>query len=181
MGGKFDKYLGKFREKDGGGSGGVTGVAIGDGEVAAPDDYGVVYLPFIRAEDVSVREEWSDDIQGYYRIPLTDALYELCYLKMGVPDYYSIEENITRDTDQSAPSSGWIIVNAQSDSGIATPIEVIIEEQTITKMSCETGHWQTVVVPVMEGTTWRVAVPNPGDSWIEWHIKFVPCTPLYNI
>ena len=132
-------------------------------------------------ENIIVREEWMEDVQEFSRTYLTDSLYELNYLKMGAPYYYSIEEDIPRDTDQYAPSSGWIIVNAQSDSGIASPIEVIIEEQTITKMSCETGHWQTVVVPVMEGMTWRVAVPNPGDSWIEWHIKFIPCTILYNI
>ena len=170
-----------MREKDGGGSGGVTGVAIGGGEPATPDGEGVVNLPFIRAENIIVREEWMEDVQEFSRTYLTDSLYELNYLKMGAPYYYSIEEDIPRDTDQYAPSSGWIIVNAQSDSGIASPIEVIIEEQTITKMSCETGHWQTVVVPVMEGMTWRVAVPNPGDSWIEWHIKFIPCTILYNI
>lgn len=156
------------------------GIVINDGEMASIDGEGVMYL-YIGAENIIVRQEWSEDIQGYYRTYLTDTLYELNYLKMGVPEYYVLEEDIARDTDQYAEKSGWIIVNAQSDSASAVPIEVIIDEQTITKMSCETGHWQTVVVPVMEGTTWRVAVPNPGDSWIAWEIKFLPCTPLYNI
>lgn len=155
-------------------------IVINDGDMVGIDGEGVLYL-YIRAEDVVVRQEWNSDIQEYNKTYLTDTLYELNYLKMGVPDYTSLEEDITRDTDHLANTSGWIIVNAQSDSAVALPIEVIIDEQTITKMSCETGNWQTVVVPVMEGTTWRVAVPNPGDSWIEWHIKFIPCTPLYNI
>lgn len=119
MSGKFDKYLGKFREKDGG----VT--------------------------------------RG--------------------PDYSLLEENISHNTDHLANTSGWIIVNAQSDSAVAVPIEVIIEEQTITKMSCGTGFWQTVVIPVMEGVAWNVAVPGDGAEWSDLEIKFLPCAPLYNI
>lgn len=181
MSGKFDKYLGKFREKDGGGSGGVTGVAIGDGEVATPDGDGVVNLPSIGPEDIIVRKEWSDDIQDYYKYSLADALSEVKYLKMGAPDYSLLEEHITRDTDQYAEKSGWIIVNARSDSSLASPIEVIIDGSSVTKMSCATEHWQSIVVPVMESVTWSVAVPGYGDEWIYWEIKFLPCTPLYNI
>lgn len=139
-----------------------------------------MYL-YIRAENIIVREEWNSDVSDYNRTYLTDSLYELNYLKMGVPDYYSIEEYMTRNTDYYAEKSGWIIVSAQSDSSIASPIEVIIDGNTITKMSCATGHWQTIVVPVMEYMMWRVEVPNPGDSWITWEIKFLPCTPLYNV
>ena len=173
----FDKFLGKMREKDGG----VTGVVIGDGEVATPDGEGVVYLPSIGPENIIVRQEWSDDLLDCYRIYLSDSLYELNYLKMGAPDYSLLESGISRDTDQLANTSGWIIVNARSDSGVAEPIEVIIDGSTITKMSCETGHWQTVVIPVMEGMTWSVTVPSPGADWIDWEINFLPCIPLYMI
>lgn len=174
---KFDKFLGKVREKDEG----VTGVVIGDGEVATPDGEGVVYLPSIGPENIIVRQEWREDMQDYYRIYLSDSLNELNYLKMGAPDYYSWEENITSNTNQYAEKSGWIIVNALSDSSMANPIEVIIEGSTVTKMSCATGYWQTVVVPVMEGMVWNVEVPGNGDEWVDWEIKFLPCIPLYNI
>lgn len=156
------------------------GIVINDGEMATIDLEGVMYL-YIGAENIIVRQEWSDDIQGYYKIYLSDSLSELNYLKMGAPYYSSIEENITHDTDQLADTSGWIIVNARSDSAVAEPIEVIIDGSTITKMSCETGHWQTVVIPVMEGMTWSVTVPSSGVDWIDWEIKFLPCTPLYMI
>lgn len=156
------------------------GIVINDGEMASIDGEGVMYL-YIGAENIIVRQKWGDDIQGYYKIYLSDSLSELNYLKMGAPYYFSIEENITHDTDQLADTSGWIIVNARSDSAVAEPIEVIIDGSTITKMSCETGHWQTVVIPVMEGMTWSVTVPNSGVDWIDWEIKFLPCTPLYMI
>lgn len=156
------------------------GIVINDGEMARTDGEGVLYL-YIRAENIIVREEWMDDMQDYSRIYLTDSLYELNYLKMGAPDYSLLESDISRDTDQLANTSGWIIVNAQSDSAVAKPIKVIIDGSTITKMSCETGHWQTVVIPVMEDMTWSVTVPSPGADWIEWEIKFLPCIPLYMI
>lgn len=152
---KFDKFLGRMRETD------------GDTE--------------LRAEDIIVRKEWDEGVQDYEKVFLSDTIYEMDELKMGAPEYYSIEENITHDTEQSAPSNGWVIVTAQSDSAVAKPIEVMIEGTTITKMSCESGHWQTVVVPVVEGTSWSVTVPDPGADWIEWNIRFVPSIPLYYI
>ena len=155
------------------------GIVINDGEMASIDGEGVMYL-YIGAENIIVGQEWSDDLQDYYRIYLSDSLYELNYLKMGPPDH-SLEENITSNTDQYAEKSGWIIVNARSDSSTANPIEVIIDGSTVTKMSCATGYWQTVVVPVMEGVTWNVEVPGNGDEWIDWEIKFLPCIPLYMI
>lgn len=85
------------------------------------------------------------------------------------------------NTDHYAEKSGWIIVNARSDSSMANPIKVIIDGSSITKMSCATEYWQTVVVPVMEGMTWHVEVPGYGAEWVDWEIKFLPCTPLYNI
>lgn len=51
MGGKFDKYLGKFREKDGGGSGGVTCVPNYDESSVNSE-----YLPF--TENTATATGW---------------------------------------------------------------------------------------------------------------------------
>lgn len=151
--------------------------------MATIDLEGVMYL-YIGAEDIIVRQEWSDDIQGYYKTSLTDTLYEVNYLKMGVPEYSenSVNSEYLPFTENTATATGWVFVEvALNGESFKTYVTVNgIQILNIGYSGPNMSECGSFFFPVFEGDTFYIGEEG-GEQDGSYSIKFITNIPLYNI
>ena len=159
------------------------GIVINDGEMASIDGKGVMYL-YIGAENIIVGQEWSDDLQDYYSTYLTDTLYEVNYLKMGVPEYseQSVNLGYSPFTEEMAPATGWVFVEvALNGESFRTYVTVNgIKILNIGYVGSSMNERGSFFFPVFEGDTFYIGEENDEQDG-SYEIKFITNIPLYNI
>ena len=193
---KFDKFLGKVREKDGGGeytpSGWVaTEMDMTGTEKTAPlaeildqlsrksirkinnmevydQDTGNIN---IYAGDLLMRSSSSGQ---YYPPTVDDAFYSTDYYKMGVPIYQSyMVLDCESNTDYYADSTGYILLELGTRAGEvpSVPFVVTINDMTVAAIITAAGTRQPFMFPCPEGATWRC--DSPGLPFELVSIQFV--------
>lgn len=164
MSGKFDKYLGKFREKDGGKSGGgVSSV----NETFYPDANGNVT---IYAGGLLMRSPSSEED---YPATVDDGFYTTDTYKMGSPMYSYGMQSCEPNTDYQTESTGYILLELGVREGeVPTdPFLVTIDDITIAEIIPAAGTRQTFMFPCPNYSTWRC--DSPGLPFEIVSIQFV--------
>ena len=194
---KFDKFLGKVREKDGGGeytpNGWVaTEMDMTGTEKTAPlaeildqlsrksirtindnavddEDTGNIN---IYAGDLLMRSSSSGE---YYPPTVYDGFYTTDYYKMGVPIYQSyMVLDCESNTDYYAESTGYILLELGVRDGEvpSVPFIVTIDEITVAAIIPAAGTRQTFMFPCPTGASWRCDTPGLPFEFVS--IQFIP-------